>query len=216
MRALARTVVPEILDSLPADDPGAARSRRDLIRVDAFLGNTRWILGKIRSLPCMEDPIVELGAGDGRLCSKLRTAFPGRRIFGLDLAERPPRLDRGVAWVRGDFFQTLETIPRGVCAGSLVLHHFSDEALRALGRRLDEFRAVVFCEPLRSRWSLGFASIAAPFAGEVTRHDMPASIRAGFRPGELAGLLGFGSSEWSVEEKTIWRGGVRFFAVRRE
>jgi hypothetical protein len=120
-----------------------------------------------------------------------------------------------VTWVRGDFFQTLETIPDGVCAGSLILHHFSDEALRELGRKLREFHALVFCEPLRSRLALAFSAMAVPFAGEVTRHDMPASIRAGFRPGELAEFLGLDPADWKVCEKPTWRGGLRFCAVRR-
>jgi hypothetical protein len=215
MKPLARIVVPEILDSLPAADPRAVRSRRDLIRVDAFMGNTRWVLRKIRTLARIEGPLVEIGAGGGRLSSKLRGAFPGRKIFALDLAERPAGLDAGVEWVQGDFFQTLETLPGGVCAGSLILHHFSEEALATLGRRLREFRALVFCEPLRSRMVLGFSSLALPFAGEVTRHDMPVSIRAGFCQGELARFLGLEETVWAVTETTTWRGGVRFCAVRR-
>lgn len=215
MKPMARIVVPEILDSLPAGDPGAERSRRDLILVDAFMGNTRWILGKIRTLEDIEGPLVEIGAGGGRLCSKLRSRFPERRIFGLDLSDRPPHLDPGVDWVRGDFFRTLETVRGGVCAGSLILHHFQAAALEELGRRLREFRALVFCEPLRSRISLGFSAIASPLAGEVTRHDMPASIRAGFLPGELARYLGLDRAAWRVSEKTTWRGGVRFCALRR-
>ena len=215
MKPLDRIVVPEILDSLPAGDPRAGRSRRDLILVDAFMGNTRWVLGKIRRLAGIEGPVVEIGAGGGRLCAKLRSRFPGRRIIGFDLADRPSDLDPGVEWVRGDFFKTLQTVRGGVCAGSLVLHHFQAGALEELGGRLREFRALVFCEPLRSRISLGFSAIASPFAGEVTRHDMPASIRAGFQPGELARHLGLDRADWSATEETTWRGGVRFCAVRR-
>lgn len=216
MKPMARIVVPEILDSLPAGDPGAARSRRDLILVDAYMGNTRWILGKIRSLEGIEGPLVEIGAGDGRLCSRLHSGFPKRRVVGFDLSERPPRLEPGVDWVRGDFFNTLRTVCGGVCAGSLILHHFQAGALEEIGRRLREFRALVFCEPLRSRISLGFSAIASPLAGEVTRHDMPASIRAGFLPGDLARYLGLDRAVWSVTEKTTWRGGLRFCALRRE
>jgi len=216
MKPLARTVVPEILDSLPASDPMAVRSRRDLIRVDAFMGNSRWIVGKIRALAAIAGPLVEIGAGDGRLSLKLRKAFPGRRILGLDLAERPSELDATVDWVRGDFFQSLETVQGSVCTGSLILHHFSEEALATLGQRIREFRALVFCEPLRSRLSLGFSAVAKPFAGEVTRHDMPASIRAGFHRGELARFLELEEKTWDVSETITWRGAVRFCALRRD
>ncbi|MFM8364633.1 MAG: hypothetical protein ACKOAS_05710 [Verrucomicrobiota bacterium] len=183
--------------------------------MDAFMGNSRWILKKIRTLSDIEGPLVEIGAGDGRLCAKFQTAFPKRQIFAFDLAERPQHLADGVTWMRGNFFETLEELPTGMCVGSLILHHFSNGELLELGRRLREFRALVFCEPLRGRMSLGFSALAAPFAGEVTRHDMPASIRAGFRLGELARLLELKESDWAVTETTTWRGGLRFCAVRR-
>jgi hypothetical protein len=216
MFTMRRVVVPEILDSLPAEDPRARRSRRDLRAVDAFMGNTRWILRKIRTLTPEDGTIVELGAGEGRLASRLGGAFPRRRIVGLDLAERPPDLDGRVHWMRGDFFQTLTEVEGEICAGSLVLHHFRDEALGALGRKMRNFRILVFCEPLRSRAALGLSALAWPFAGEVTRHDMPASIRAGFVPGELARLLGLEAGRWDWSETATRRGGLRFFARRRE
>jgi hypothetical protein len=49
----------------------------------------------------------------------------------------------------------------------------------------------------------------------VTRHDMPASIRAGFRKGELAALLGLDRSAWIIEETETLRGSLRFSATRR-
>jgi hypothetical protein len=215
MRPISRIVVPEILDSLPNDDPRARRSRLDLLRINFFMGNTRWILRKIHTLSGGNGQVAEIGAGDGHLCAKLRRAFPCRKILGLDLTERPPDLDPGVDWMRGDFFETLPPSPDGVCVGSLILHHFSGESLQELGRRLGEFRALVFCEPHRSRLSLALSDLVAPLAGEVTRHDMPASIRAGFRAGELARLLGLGEQVWNVEEQITRRGSVRFCAIRR-
>lgn len=215
MSALPRVVVPEILDSLPADDPRARRSRRDLVAVDFFMGNSRWISKKIRAIPEAMGNIVELGAGEGRLARKLIAEFPKRKVTALDLAERPPKLDLRVEWVRGDFFQTLISSQANICAGSLILHHFSETELQRLGEQMRDFRALVFCEPLRSRWTLGLSAIALPFAGEVTRHDMPASIRAGFVPGELAVLLGLDAQKWSWSEQPTLRGGLRFFATRR-
>jgi hypothetical protein len=216
VKPLARIVTAEILDSLPANDPDAQRSRRDLIRVDRVMGNTRWMLRKIRALTAINGPIVEIGAGDGRLSSKLLTDFPKRHICALDICPRPENLHPAVKWIPGDFFQTLESATGGICMGSLILHHFSDEALRKLGGKLQAFDALVFCEPLRSRISLGISAIATPLVGQVTRHDMPASIRAGFLPGELAKVLGLEISAWNFSEKTTCRGGLRFCAVRRK
>jgi hypothetical protein len=49
----------------------------------------------------------------------------------------------------------------------------------------------------------------------VTRHDMPASIRAGFRRGELPALLGLDSKKWILRELSHWRGSLRLVASRR-
>ena len=38
-----RVVIPELLDHLPADEPEALRSRRDLRRVNWLMGNERWL-----------------------------------------------------------------------------------------------------------------------------------------------------------------------------
>jgi hypothetical protein len=45
---LARTVRPEILDSLAAEDPAARRSRQDLRLINALMGNFRWVERKLR------------------------------------------------------------------------------------------------------------------------------------------------------------------------
>jgi hypothetical protein len=216
MHPLTRLVVPEILDSLPASDPRARRSRRDLLWVDAYMGNSRWILRKIPSLPNAGGAIVELGAGEGRLAMRIGEAFPTREILALDLAERPKNLTERVTWVRGDFFETLRTARGDICAGSLILHHFSESALKELGGSLRNFRALIFSEPLRSRLALRLAGLATPLASEVTRHDMPASIRAGFLPGELPCGLGLDPTQWTWHESSTLRGALRLVACRRE
>jgi hypothetical protein len=54
-----------------------------------------------------------------------------------------------------------------------------------------------------------------PLAGEVTRHDMPASIRAGFLKGELPSLLGLDPARWNVKEYESGRGSLRLIASRK-
>jgi len=212
MGSLPRTVGPEILDTLDHADPGAVRSRLDLRRIDRVLGGTRWVLRSVRAEPAAADGIIELGAGDGRLCSELARHFPD--VLGLDFAPRPAGLPPAVAWRSGDFFQTLPEVDAGVLVGSLILHHFSPAELGALGRLLRPFRVLIFSEPLRSRWPLAFSGVVQPLLGSVTRHDMPASIRAGFQPGELAPLLGLDSGEWRISESAHRRGMLRFQAWR--
>jgi hypothetical protein len=120
-----------------------------------------------------------------------------------------------IKWSSGDFFQTLPNIYADACIGSLILHHFSDEALRDLGARLQSFRSLTFCEPLRSHLPLFLAKLSCPFLSEVTRHDMPASIRAGFCSGELPALLGLDSKNWHIRESSHWRGVLRLTASQR-
>ena len=215
MPPLPRVVTAEILDTLSTTDPRARRSRWDLRIVDLFMGNSRWIIRRTLRAP-HQTQVIEIGAGDGRLCALLRKLRPDLRITGLDLAERPGNLDAEIDWKQGDFFKTLPDFRGGICIGSLVLHHFKNSELAQLGERLSQFDRLFFCEPLRSQLPLWMSMFASPFAGEVTRHDMPASIRAGFQPGELSALLKLDPSRWVFRESINWRGALRFEAEKRD
>jgi hypothetical protein len=98
--------------------------------------------------------------------------------------------------------------------GGLVLHHFGEGALANLGARLAGFSSLVFSEPLRSRVPLWFSKVAAPVFGRVTRHDMAASIRAGFVRGELVRFLKLDRGRWKISEQATLRGSLRFHAVK--
>lgn len=214
MRTFDRVIIPEILDSLNPEDPRAVRSRRDLRWIDLFLGNSRWTVRQLKRQTPAPVRILEIGAGEGGLCRQIKAALSSSSVTGLDLIGRPADLPGNVQWVSGDFFQTLPETGGDACVGSLILHHFSDRALSDLGARLRAFRFIAFCEPLRSRLPLVFSSLSSPLVGEVTRHDMPASIRAGFRLGELPALLGLDSKRWKISESSDWRGSLRLIASR--
>jgi hypothetical protein len=215
MRELDRIIIPEILDSLNPADPRAIRSRRDLRWIDLFLGNSRWIVRQLKKQTPPPARIIEIGAGEGDLCRRVQTSLPSSTVTGLDLIQRPGNLPEVIKWSSGDFFQILPKIDADVCIGSLILHHFSDEALRDLGAGLQSFRSLTFCEPLRSHLPLFLAKLTCPVLSEVTRHDMPASIRAGFITGELPALLGLDSKNWHIRESSHWRGLLRFTASQR-
>lgn len=215
MREPDRVIIPEILDSLDPADPRAVRSRRDLRLIDLFLGNSRWIVRQLKKQTPPPARVIEIGAGAGDLCRKIQTALPFSTVTGLDLIQRPKNLPSSIQWIGGDFFQTLPKIDASACVGSLILHHFPNEALRDLGACLQSFRSLIFCEPLRARLPLFFSKLSSPIAGEVTRHDMPASIRAGFHPGELPALLGLNPKKWSARESSHWRGVLRLVASQR-
>jgi len=212
---MKRILKAEILDHLDPADPGAVRSRRDLRWIDLFLGNSRWMLDSLGKLRGTAQGVVELGAGEGALCRRISAILPGISVTGLDRLARPAQLPSSVRWVGGDFMETLPSVAGSACCGALILHHFDAENLRKLGRELARFSHLLFTEPHRSVLPLTMAGLVSPLVGKVTRHDMPASIRAGFRKGELPSLLGLRPSDWVIREQVTLRGSLRFSASRR-
>lgn len=235
-----RTVVPEILDELPAADPKAKRSRRDLRMINVLMGNFRWMRKEAQRFPGAN--IVELGAGDGGLLTLLdedRREATGRgaeRVVGVDLAARPAGLPQKVEWVEGNVFEVLgdliedgagaggpssiqESADRGqspmVVIANLFLHHFKDEELRELGALLRGCEGLCISEPRRSRLAEAEGYALFPLVNSVTRHDMMVSIRAGFCRGELPDLLGLVAAEWEIREQETLLGAYRLLACRK-
>ncbi len=206
--AIGRVLQAEILDSLPPDDPDARRSRRDLVLLNALMGNAAWLRSRMDFV--IAERIAEIGAGEGVVCKKMAAWLPDCEIIGLDRIPPPTDLPAKIGWRQGDLFQELPKCEAGVVVGVMILHHFTAEQLRDLGCILQKARAVYFCEPWRSGLARFWSACLSPFVGRVTRHDMPASINAGFRKGELAPLLGL--ENWRVEETTDLRGTIRLRA----
>ena len=209
---MRRTVEPEILDGLLADDPEAVRSRRDLRRINVLMGNLTWMQRAMRKLPegggrCL----VEIGAGEGGLLERVRDDFDSVR--GVDLAPRPAGLSAEIGWIQGDVFEYLGE--GDLLAANLFLHHFKDGRLRELGERVRKFKALCFSEPRRSRWAILEGYALVPFVNRVTRHDMMVSVRAGFVRGELPELLGLGAG-WEVREEVSLLGACRLLAWRAD
>ena len=210
-----RVVVPEILDHLPPDDPEALRSRRDLRRINFFMGNERWVLETARRFPeAAAKGITEIGSGDGHLTRKLALAFPGTIITALDLAPPPPDLPPNIRWQQGDLFESCAPISGGILIANLILHHFEGGALRRLGDLTAGFDVVIFSEPARAKLPHLMGWLADPFINRVTRHDMHVSIDAGFTPGELSRLMDLPAKRWQIEEHSTWRGAVRVLGWR--
>jgi hypothetical protein len=214
-----RIVEEEWLDRLPPDDPAARRARADLRRINRVMGNERWIL---RELARFQGPasrgIAELGAGDGNLACRIATAFPTSRVLAYDFAPRPvmagfPRPGGEVEWHSGD---ALAHPPpaAGILVANLFLHHFEGEDLLRLGRWCADFEVLLFNEPDRARLPLLLAALAWPWIHPVTRNDMPVSIRAGFRTGEIATLMGLEDRHWKISEFSTLCGARRLVALR--
>lgn len=209
---MKREVLPEILDSLPPDDPRAIRSRRDLKRLNFCMGNERWIRSILaQNINLAKKGIVEIGAGNGDL---LKTLAPLAPTAGLDLQPRPEGLPSEIKWHPGNLFEQPSLPSGGVLLANLFLHHFEPDDLKTVGALMEPFELLVLSEPLRSRRALTLSQCVTPLVGSVTRHDMPVSIRAGFTMGELPTYLGL-SDSWKVTETTSGLGAIRIIARRR-
>jgi len=211
--AIGRVVRRELLDDLPPHDPEAQRSRRDLRVINSLMGNFIWISRQLRAFSShTSGGVAEIGAGEGLLCQHLRSAFPDISLTGLDLAPRPDGLSPCIAWEQDDIFTSLPRTQASALTGVMIAHHFSEEALSTLAPLLDRFRLICLCEPWRTPWSLALSRTMMPFVGTVTKHDMPASIEAGFRPGELSRFLNL--QGWNIRESVDFRGSIRLVAWR--
>lgn len=203
---MQRTVEPEILDTLSADDPEAKRSRGDLRFINRMMGGEAWLLRELKKLKGVEC-VVELGAGEGFLASAIKFHLPDVRVVAVDLVGAPEREEDGVEWVQADVLsEAYELGPSTVVVANLFIHHLDEESLARLGLRLSRAKALLFAEPYRSKSALFWARLIYPFVGRVTRYDMLVSIRAGFCEGEMQRLLA-ADFEWS--ESISLFGGIR-------
>ncbi|MEJ0092763.1 MAG: methyltransferase domain-containing protein [Methylocella sp.] len=201
-----RRIEAELLDSLPAADPRAIRSRRDLALINKLMFQAPIMAGFLRAqMPVRRARILEIGCGDGSfmlsVARRLRQNAGDVDIILLDQADL-------VTAARVAAFAALgwrvETVTADVCAfvdkpgiggfdiisANLFLHHFPDLSLQALFKSLRRLAPVVVAaEPRRTRiavWATGL--LRAIGANAVSRHDAAASVRAGFFGRELSRL----------------------------
>jgi hypothetical protein len=226
--ASRRAVNAELLDVLPADDPRARRSRRDLRRVNACMGNPRILTELIRQVvkPGTFTRFGELGGGDGVLM--LRVAQRLERVAELTLVDRQNLLTgetierfSAAGWtaraVAAEVFDWLnEARPVDVMVANLFLHHFEDSRLVELfGRASGLARVFIACEPRRfsQSWVAGLL-VGLLGCNAVTRHDATASVRAGFLGSELSSLWP-AAAGWRLEERNAGLFSHTFVARRR-
>lgn len=203
----SRRVAPEILDGLPPNDPRAIRSRGDLRRVNALMFQPQIAASLLRRhLPEPPRRILEIGGGDGlfslSVARRLAQRWQGVEMVLLDRLDLVSRETmaafRKLSWtlvpVVGDVFDWLDAEAGkqqldGICA-NLFLHHFDDSNLLRLLRALRQAAPLLLAtEPRRAAFAFGASRLLwAVGANDVTRHDAPASVRAGFSDGELSRL----------------------------
>jgi hypothetical protein len=198
-----RIVQPELLDTLPPDDPRAVLCRRDLRRVNGWMCHHAIMAGALQNAlnRHAHGRITELGAGDGnflfRVAQKISPRCPDTNFTLLDLQKNVSgetlAAFAALGWraeaIVADVFDWLQT--SGACEVVIVnlfLHHFADTRLAELLRLISQ-RAKLFValEPQRAAWPLFCSRLLwAIGCNDVTRHDAVVSVRAGFSGNELS------------------------------
>ncbi|MEI9961705.1 MAG: class I SAM-dependent methyltransferase [Limisphaerales bacterium] len=212
---MKRIVQPEFLDELPSSDPRAIRSRRDLRRINAWMGNYSIMARALQSNLNGHTPkqITELGAGDGtfllRVAQKIAARWPDVNATLLDQKENvsPQTLAAfdSLGWhaeaVVADVFDWPQTECEIVIA-NLFLHHFEDAKLKELLQIIAQ-RAQLFIvlEPHRFRFPFPCAQLLR-FIGcsKITLHDAEASIAGGFIRQEISALWR-DKQNWQITER---------------
>jgi len=208
---LSRTLEPEWLDLLAADDPRARSSRRDLTRINFIMRQQSIMARRLRPLAAPRR-LADLGSGDGRfllgVARRMAPLWP--RVTALivdrqDIVSPQTRRDfAALGWscesVIGDIFEALPDLDADMVTANLFLHHLDDEAVaRLLRLTAQQARDFVACEPRRSPPALVASRMVFALAcNEVTRHDAVASVRAGFTGHELSRLWPDGN--WRLRE----------------
>jgi hypothetical protein len=213
-----RKIEPEILESLPPDNPAAVVGRANLRLINTVMGNHRWIVRQVQQHIRTGWRILELGAGDGMLAQHLlrKGVCRADAIWGLDLVARPENWPVGSHWIQGDI-TVLPKLPEAeILICNLILHHLDEEQLRRFGERLPAAGQVLLAnEPARQPIHLFQARLLSLVArlNYVTRHDILVSIKAGFRDRELVRSLDM-AGDWCAEIHDTFRGAHRIVARR--
>ena len=225
----ARRVDRELLDDLPADDPRAIHSRRDLRLCNALMFQPA-IMARLLARHCGKGPrtIVDLGAGDGTfalaVARRLAHRWPNVRVTLVDrlhiVSNATLAAFDGLGWqaerLSADVFDFFDS-PRqfDLVTANLFLHHFQTarlaELLATIARSAKVF---VAGEPRRGPVAaVGCRFLRAFGCNEITLHDSAASVRAGFRGKEISALWPR-EGGWDLSE----RGAIPFthcFAANR-
>jgi SAM-dependent methyltransferase len=229
---MRRTVTAELLDELPPTDAAAMQSRRDLRRINAVMGNHRFLARVLRAtLPISDKPrLLDLATGDGtqimRVAKVLGRLGAGGELVLVDrhnlVAESTraglARLGWSVITDVSDIFSWMRR-PVGLGFDAIVtnlfLHHLPDESLKifleAVAQRTRVFAAV---EPQRGAWQLLQSHLVGLLGcNRVTRRDAVASVRGGFHDRELARLWPHDSA-WLLHERSAGLASHVFVAQR--
>jgi SAM-dependent methyltransferase len=227
--SLVRTLEPEWLDVLAADDPRARASRRDLARINVVMRQQSIMARLLRPL-APPRRLADLGSGDGRfllgVARRMAAHWPAVTALLVDRHDAVSARTRAgfadIGWrcesVTADILEVLPRLDADIITANLFLHHLDDAALaRLLKLAAYTTRGLVACEPRRSASSLLASRMLFALAcNDVTRHDAVASVRAGFSGHELGRLWQqWPGGGWRLREGWAFPF-THFFSARRD
>jgi alkylresorcinol/alkylpyrone synthase len=231
LSSLPRSVYPETLDRLAADDPRAQRSRSDLRRLNRIMGTRAIILRQLKRSIAAPRRIIELGAGDGTLMLELAGLLaPDWPNAHLTLLDRQNLVTAQTASAFGALGWQVEILVMDVLAwlaqpvrerysltlANLFMHHFDQPQLAtmlaAIAQRTDGF---FICEPKRGWLPLAASHLVGLIgANAVTRQDAVLSVHAGFAGKDLSALWPAQASAWRLSEYSAGWFSHCFLALR--
>jgi hypothetical protein len=231
---MKRMVLPELLDELPPEDAGARRSRRDLQRLNGWMGHAGIMARALRENrpEGQAQRVVELGAGDGRfllsVARRLNGAWAGTQAILVDRlrvadGEVGGRFERAGWRARvelaeaGEWLRRAERVPAQTVISNLFFHQFPAEPLAELLRLAAKSANLVVAVEPRRAWLPGVCGRLLWVIGcnGVTRHDARISIRAGFAGRELTELWPERAG-WRLTERPAGLFSHLFIARRKE
>jgi hypothetical protein len=229
---MQRSVKKEQLDELLPGDPAAIRSRRDIGRLNSWMGHPGIVARLLQQefSRHLSFQLIDLGGGGGefllRVARRLRGRWRGVDVELVDqhdlLTARTRAEFAALKWqvrsVCGDAVEWLSqsAVPGRAVIGNLILHQFNDARLRVLlqaaARQADVFIAV---EPWRAWWPLLCSRLVRLIGcGPVTAHDAPVSVQAGFAGRELSALWPDAENWELMERRAGWFSHI--FVARRK
>jgi len=229
--SIPRRLEAEWLDQLPADDPRAVRTRRDLSRINAWMLNAGVMARALIRHGAGEQPrtIVDLGCGDGRFMLRVaRRVAPHWRNVTVVLVDQQDIVSRAtreafgaIGWRpephAGDVFEFLKarSSPVDVITANLFLHHFDGDGLgRLLAAAARLAPLVVACEPRRAKFVVRASRLLWIIGcNDVSIHDAVVSARAGFAGKELSARWPR-QDPWELDERPAGLFTHRFIARR--
>lgn len=220
---LPRRMEPEWLDQMAAQEPAAVRARTDLQRLNRLMRSVAVLQRALRGIKPGAS-IAELGAGDGSLMLALAEALRPARVVLVDRQD-------GIAAASCAAFAARDCLAEAIHADALdwagdadpvdaivcnlFLHHLQESDLARLFAACAARTALfVAAEPARHRLALAASHLVGLVGcSAVTRHDAVASVRAGFRVGEL-GALWPDVRRWHIVERAAGPFSHVFVATR--